>query len=265
MIVVGELINASRKVIKAAITERDGAAIQQVARDQAEHGAAFIDVNAGVFEDREAECLEWLVAEVRKATETPCSVDSPDVKVAERALAAHSGAALVNSISLEKSRFEDFTALVAGSEHHVVALCMGDDGIPTTLDQRLANADRLVNHLVGKGIPEDRIFLDPLLHAISTSETAGLDFLRAAAAIRERFPGAHRICGLSNVSFGLPRRKILNQTFAVMAVAYGVDAGILNPLDDKLMTNILAAETLAGRDQWCERYLNAHRENRLNP
>ncbi len=263
MIVVGELINASRKPIAAAIRERDGAAIQQVARDQVQHGAAFVDVNAGVFEDQEAESLEWLVRQVREATETPCSVDSPSVKAAERALAAHQGSALINSISLEQSRLDDFTALLAGSEHHVVALCMDDDGIPTTLDQRLANAERLVNHLEGKGIPKERIYLDPLLQAVSTSETAGRDFLLAVAAIQERFPGVHCICGMSNVSFGLPRRKVLNQTFAVMAVACGLDAAILNPLDEKLMTTILVAETLAGRDQWCERYLNAHRENRL--
>jgi 5-methyltetrahydrofolate corrinoid/iron sulfur protein methyltransferase len=265
MIVVGELINASRKAIAAAIREHDGAAIQQVARDEVKHGAHFIDVNAGVFEDREAECLEWLIGQVREATETPCSVDSPSVQAAERALAAHRGSALINSISLESSRLDDFTALLAGSEHHVVALCMGDDGIPTTVDQRLTNAERLVNHLVGKGIPEERIYLDPLLQAVSTSETAGQEFLQAVTTIKQRFPKVHCICGMSNVSFGLPRRKVLNQTFAVMAVAHGLDAAILNPLDEKLMTNILVAETLAGRDQWCERYLNAHRENRLNP
>jgi 5-methyltetrahydrofolate corrinoid/iron sulfur protein methyltransferase len=264
MIIVGELINSSRKPIAEAIKARNTAAVQQVARNQMLCGAAFVDVNAGVFDEQEAECLEWLVQNVQQATDAPCSIDSPNTKALEAALAVHQGSALINSISLERRRCEDITSLLAGTSHQVIALCMNERGVPETVDQRLANADKLVNHLVSSGIPIERVYLDPLLHAVSTKETAGRDFLLAVAAIKQRFPNVHCICGISNVSFGLPRRKLINQTFAAMAIAHGLDAAILNPLDAKLMTNILVAETLAGSDPWCERYLHAHREDRLS-
>jgi 5-methyltetrahydrofolate corrinoid/iron sulfur protein methyltransferase len=264
MIIVGELINASRKPIAEAIKARNSAAVQQVARNQVQRGAAFVDVNAGIFEEQETEHLEWLVHNVQQAANAPCSIDSPNAKALEAALAVHQGSALINSISLERGRCENIASLLAGSPHQVIALCMDAQGVPETVDQRLMNADKLVNYLVGRGIPAEHIYLDPLLQAVSTKETAGRDFLLAVTAIKQRFPQVHCICGMSNVSFGLPRRKLINQTFAVMAIAHGLDAAILNPLDGKLMTNILVAETLAGNDPWCERYLDAHREERLS-
>lgn len=264
MIIVGELINASRKAVREAIRSKDAASIQAVARDQAEAGAAFVDVNAGVFEAREVELLGWLVETVQQCTDVPCAIDSPNPAAIEAAVARHQGGALINSISLEQGRCDAITSILAGTDHCVIALCMDDQGLPETVDQRLANAERLVTHLTAKRVPPDHIYLDPLLQAVATRPTAATEFLDAVAAIRARFPEVHCICGLSNVSFGLPNRKLLNATFAPMAVARGLDAAILNPLDERLMANLLVAETLAGRDEWCERYLDAHREGRLH-
>jgi len=263
MIIVGELINASRKRIAEAIRARDEETIQRVAKKQAGRDASYIDVNAGVFEDEEAELLQWLVGLVQVAVDVPCSIDSPNPAVVEAGLERHQGPALVNSISLEQSRLDGLSPLLAGTDHRVIALCVTDEGMPQTTDDRLAVADKLVNHLVQKGLKTDHIFVDPLVQPVSTDGAAPLAALRAIAALRERFPEVHTICGLSNVSFGLPQRKILNQTFAAMAIAWGLDGAILNPMDDRLRTTIIAAETLAGRDEWCERYLNAHRAEEL--
>ncbi|MBN1628360.1 MAG: dihydropteroate synthase [Thermoleophilia bacterium] len=265
MIVVGELINASRKVIAQAIRTKDVTTVQQVARDEAGAGASFIDVNAGVFEDQEAELLGWLVEHVQQTVTIPCSIDSPNPKAIEAALAVHRGDAMINSISLEQDRRDSVTSLLAGTSHHVIAMCMDDDGLPETVDQRLRNADRMVSYLRGQGVAEDHIYLDLLLQAVSSNPTAAVDFLEAVAAVKTRFPEVHLICGMSNVSFGLPQRKVLNQVFAAMAVARGLDAAILNPLDVRLMSHILVAETLAGQDEWCERYLDASRAGRLTP
>lgn len=263
MIVVGELINASRKKIAAAIRARDRAAIEQVAKDEAAAGAAFIDVNAGVFEDEEAAHLVWLVQTVQQAVDVPCSIDSPNPAVLQEVLPQHQGPALVNSVSLESGRLEPVTSILAGTEHRVIALCMTDEGMPETVDDRLAAAERLINHLVKHGVAEPHIFVDPLVQPLSTNGEAPMRALGAIEAMRKRFPEVHGICGLSNVSFGLPKRKLLNRTFLAMGIARGLDAAILNPLDAELQAVLYAAEALAGRDAWCERYLDGYREKRF--
>lgn len=261
MLIVGELINASRKTVRELIEKQDAEGIAQLARDQKEKGAHFIDVNAGVFVGQEPELLKWLVAVVQGAVDTPCCIDSPDPKAIEAAMAAHKGTAMINSISLEKDRFERLLPVVAGSQSKVVALCMSDAGMPETADQRMAIADQLVNGLVKNGVPEGNIYVDPLVQPVSTNNAFGVEFLQAIERITRAFPGVHTMCGLSNISFGLPERKFINQTFMVMAVSKGLDGAIVNPLDARMMGCIVTAEMLMGRDAYCMNYLKAYRAN----
>ncbi len=261
MIVVGELINASRKAMGPAIERKNVAEIQRVAKEQRGAGADYIDVNAGIFVGQEAEYLTWLVQTVQEALEVPCCIDSPDPRAIEAALQVHKGPAapMINSISLEKARYEALLPLVAGTDLKVVALCMSDEGMPETADQRLAIAGRLIEGLTAAGVSLGNIFIDPLVQPLSTRSDFGVEFLKAIEGIMTRFPGVHTMCGLSNISFGLPERKLLNQTFAVMAVARGLDGLIVNPLDRRLVAALIAAEALAGRDDYCMNYLKAYR------
>lgn len=260
MIVVGELINASRKAIAAAIQAQDAGYIQQVAKDEFEAGANYIDVNAGIFVGKEAEYLTWLVKTVQEVVDTPCCIDSPDPKSIEQALAVHKGTAMVNSISLEKDRYDKLLPIVAGTDLKVVALCMSDEGMPETTDARLKIADKLINALVANHVPIDNIYVDPLVQPIGTNSTFGIEFINAIEAITTKFKGVHTMCGLSNISFGLPNRKFMNQMFAVMAIAKGLDGLIINPLDKAMMASLVTAETLHGRDDYCMKYLKAHRK-----
>jgi 5-methyltetrahydrofolate--homocysteine methyltransferase len=152
MIIVGELINASRKTMGAAIEAQDKEAIQKIAKNQFEAGADYIDVNAGIFVRREAEYLKWLVEIVQEVVDAPCCIDSPDPKAIETALAAHKGTAMLNSISLEKKRYDALLPFLSGSDLKIVALCMSDDGMPETTHQRLTIADKLVNSLIQNNI-----------------------------------------------------------------------------------------------------------------
>jgi cobalamin-dependent methionine synthase I len=264
MIIVGELINASRKKIGQAITDQNDAYIKEIAQEQISAGADYIDVNAGIFVDEEPQHLKWLVENVQSVCEAPCCIDSPSPKAIETALAVHKGTAMINSISLEKERYETLLPLVAGTDLKVVALCMSDDGMPETVDERLKIADKLINGLLQKNVPVENIFVDPLVQPISTNPGFGVGFLDAVEQIVEKFKGIHTMCGLSNISFGLPNRPYLNQTFAVMAVAKGLDGLIINPLDKRMMANLIAAEALAGRDNFCMNYLKAYRAERFN-
>jgi cobalamin-dependent methionine synthase I len=263
MIIVGEMINASRKSIAAAIESKDKAAIQKVAKDQETAGAQYVDVNAGVFVKQEADYLKWLTESVQEVVEIPCCIDSPDPVAVEVALLAHRGTAMINSISLEKERYEKLLPVVAATDLKVVALCMSDEGMPKTADQRLGIADKLVNGLVKNNVRLQNIFVDPLVQPVATDHSFGNEFLMAIDQIMTKFEGIHTICGLSNISYGLPQRKFLNQTFMVMAIAKGLDAAIIDPLDKHMMANIIAAETLAGRDEFCMNYVKAYREKRL--
>ena len=265
MIIIGELINASRKAIGSAIEAQDAAAIQKVAADQHAAGANFIDVNAGIFVDKESEYLTWLVKTAQEAVEGPCAIDSPNPKAIEAALAVHRGTAMINSISLEKDRYENLMPIIAGTDMKVIALCMSDEGMPETVDDRLKIADKLVNGLLQNNVKIENIFVDPLVQPMSVNNSFGMEFINAVEQIMKKFEGIHTACGLSNVSYGLPVRPFLNQTFMVMAITKGLDGAIVNPLDKKMMANIIAAETLAGKDSYCMNYLKAYRAGRFDP
>ena len=263
MLIVGELINASRKAIAEAIETHDIQVIQTVAKNQWEAGADYIDLNAGVFVRQEAEYMKWLVTTVQEAVEAPCCIDSPSPKAIEAALELHHGTAMINSISLEKERYDALLPLVAGTDLKVVALCMSDEGMPKTADDRLFVADRLVNGLTKNNVAIDNIYVDPLVQPIATNDVFGAEFLAAVEQIMDRFEGIHTICGLSNISYGLPERRLLNRAFTVMGIAQGLDALIINPLDREMMAYIIAAEALAGRDEFCGDYLDAYRNKKL--
>jgi cobalamin-dependent methionine synthase I len=219
MIIIGELINASRKPIKAAIEARDAETIQQVAKQQADAGADYIDVNAGVFADKEPEYLKWLVETVQQVSDIPCSIDSPDPAAIEAAMTVHRGVPMINSISLEKERCEKLMPVIAGTGMKVIALCMSDAGMPKTVDDRMRIAETLVNTLVNSSIAVENIFVDPLVQPVSVDSTFGMAFIDAIEGIMAAFEGVHTACGLSNISYGLPARKLINQTFITMAIA----------------------------------------------
>jgi cobalamin-dependent methionine synthase I len=259
MIIIGELINASRKAISAAIKSGDKETIQKIATDQAEHGTNYIDVNAGIFVDKEEEYLSWLVETVQEVTETPCAIDSPNPKAIEAALKVHKGTAMINSISLEKERYEALLPIIAGSDFKIIALCMSDEGMPITVDDRLKIADKLINSLIQNNIPVENIFVDPLVQPLSVDKTYGIGFINTIEAITQKFEGIHTACGLSNISYGLPGRKHLNRAFMIQAILKGLDGAIINPLDKGMIAAITAAEALAGKDDYCMNYLKAFR------
>jgi 5-methyltetrahydrofolate--homocysteine methyltransferase len=140
---------------------------------------------------------------------------------------------------------------------------MSDAGMPETADDRMTIADKLINGLLQKNVPIENIYVDPLVQPVATNSTFGTEFLKAIESIMTTFKGVHTMCGLSNISFGLPERKFLNQTFMVMAIAKGLDGAIVNPLDQKMMANIVAAEALAGKDEYCGNYLEAFRAKKF--
>ena len=145
----------------------------------------------------------------------------------------------------------------------ILALCMDDSGLPKTLEEITARAEKLVTGLNELGFPNNRIYIDPLIQPISTDVSKGVISMNAVSGIMEKFPGVHTCCGLSNISFGLPQRRVVNRYFLALMIAAGLDSAILDPLDGKMIEAALTAEMLVGRDRFCRGYLTAARAGKI--
>jgi len=263
VIIVGEKINTSRKSIEEAVNNRDASLIIRVAREQVEAGAHYIDVNAGTFLDKETDSLIWLVDTVQSAIDVPLALDSPNPNALAAAIKHHHGIPLINSISLEEDRLQSLLPVISTQPCHVVALCMSQTSMPTTVEERVAVGSKLIKKLTDAGTPLEMIYVDPLIQPISVDINMGLAALGAIQKIMHDFPGVNTICGLSNVSFGLPERRIINRNFLALCISYGLSAVILDPTDKELMTTLITVEMLLGRDEYCGTYIDAYQNGRL--
>lgn len=262
MMIIGELINTSRKAIREAVEAKDAAYIQKVALEQAEAGATYLDVNCGNMIGQELELMKWLVETIQSVTDHPLCIDSPDEKALEVGLKLLKPGykPFINSINLESSRYKAVLPLIKEFKTKVVALCIEDAGMPTTAQDRLRIATSLVENLTKEGVDIDDIYIDPLVKPLSTNDGSGVEVLDSIKLIRERFPAVHFTCGLSNISHGLPNRPVLNRLMVVQTMTVGMDGYILNPCDKAMMGVIFGSQALLGKDKFCAKYLRAHRK-----
>ena len=265
MIIIGELINATRKKVGEALKARDAGFFTSLACAQDEAGADVIDVNAGADPSTELEDMRWAIGVVQEATAKPLAIDSPSPTVLRAGLESHQGKArpMLNSVTLEADRLESVAALAVEFQTQVVALAMGEAGMPCGQADRVHNAKRLIDELTARGVAPEDIFVDPVITPVSTDPTNGGAILGAIRQIRDYSPQGHVTCGLSNISFGLPERKLVNRTFLALALGAGLDSAIMDPLDREIMAVVYAAEALLGRDDFCMNYVMASREGKL--
>jgi 5-methyltetrahydrofolate--homocysteine methyltransferase len=171
---------------------------------------------------------------------------------------------MLNSITAERRRIDEVLPLIREFRPQVIALAMDDEGLHRDADKRFAIGAQLIEVLTRAGTALDDIFVDPLVFPVSAEPDAGTIALDIMQKLRDAYPGVHTICGLSNVSYGMPLRKQVNQIYMVMAMARGLDAVIVDPLDRRMMANIVTARMLLGQDTGCKGYLAAYREGRLS-
>ena len=259
MLIVGERINTSRKAVNEAVEKRDVAYIQADVKAQVEAGADIIDVNAGSRSASELDDLKWLINVIEEAVPARLSLDSSNPEVLAAVVGKVRDQPMLNSTTAEKARFEKMAPVIKTRECDVVALCIGERGIPKTADQVLENAAKLVADLEAIGVKRERIHLDPLVQAVSVDNKAALTFLEAIERITTELPGVKTVCGLSNVSFSLPKRPLVNRTFLVLAMRAGLQGALIDPLDRKLMATLRATMVLLGKDPYCRTYLKAYR------
>ena len=253
--------------------------LRHVVSDQEQAGAHYLDVNVDEISLKTAEqrtAMEWLVGYVGSLTDLPVSVDSSDIIVIEAGLRTARQVSdkqpMLNSASLERAEAVD---LAVDHGARVIATAAGESGMPSDATQRVDNATQMVEAALAAGIAIGDIFVDPLVFPISVDGTFGLHTLDAIRTIRSRFgPDIHITGGMSNVSFGIPARKLMNAVFINLAVDAGADSGIIDPVMNPLSAVFaadrdskpyrLAEDTLLGRDEFCANYIRAWRKGTLN-
>jgi len=263
MLIIGEKINGTRKQVGKAIQERNTSLIEQLAHEQVKAGANYLDVNAGTGPEREAEDLVWLIQTVQQTVDVPLCLDSPNAATLKLAIKTVDQLPMINSISGEPERLEHVLPLVAEHQCPVIVLALDDTGIPKTVDDRMKIIDRLVTATRESGIADDKLYIDPLIMAISTGDDAGIVACETMRRVRKQYPDAHLTGGLSNMSYGSPARKHINHAFLVLALEAGMDSAIMDPSSSGIAALLLAAEAVLGRDRFCNKYNRAYRAGKL--
>jgi len=258
--------------------QTEGAAyVHYEARRQIAAGAHFLDLNVDEVShelDEQKACIRWLVNTVQQVSTVPPSIDSSNMEIIAEGLAAYDGACgrpMVNSLALERM---DVLDLVKEHDANVIVSAASMAGMPRDAAERVRNIGEVMEKVLSAGVRLGHVHVDPLVFPISVDSANGRGYLDAVAGVREEFgPGIHLSGGLSNVSFGLPMRRLINDTFCYLALEEGLDSGIINPIETKparafaLDTDSrpvkLTMAMLNGEDEFCMDYLAAFRAGEL--
>lgn len=262
MIVIGELINGMYKDVSKAILNREVDVIQHVAEEQVRAGASILDINTGPYSDKPKDDMKWLVENIQKVVSVPLSLDSTRIDVIEEGIKAAANRVVINSTSADDDKMSAVFELAKRYNAQVIGLAMDKTGIPNTKNDRLELAAKIVAKAIEYGISPADLYLDPIAMPVNVTQNQGREVMDA---IREFGmlcnPAPNTVIGLSNISQGTKRhRSLLDRTFLVMALANGLTAAILDPLDKELMDAMITAELILNKHVYCDSFLEAYRK-----
>jgi cobalamin-dependent methionine synthase I len=265
MVIIGESINGTIQEVGQSILGRNEAFLRELAKTQYECGAHVLDINAGVGEGNEEEDLPWVIEIVQKEVPIPLMIDSanPEALKATLKVYHHKEPPILNSISGEQEKWDKLFPVIAGKRCKIVVLCIDDRGIPKTIEGRIAIATKLFENLTQGGIPANHIYFDPLVLSVAVEPEAAVITLETIRALRSKFPDSHTICGVSNVSMGLPGRRLINRTFLAMAISAGLDTLFIDVRDRALLSLVYASKVIINQDPYCLEYLQAYRAKKI--
>lgn len=259
--IIGERINPTgKKKCKEALQNKDMNFILSEAESQINGGAHILDVNTGLPGIDESEMMTLAVKTIQAAFNTPLQLDSSEDKVLEHALRYYNGKALVNSVNGKQEVMDKVLPLIKHYGGSLVALCIDEDGIAPTAEGRVAVAEKIIREASKYGIPVRDIFIDTLTLTVSSEQKAALETVRAIRILKEKYgsQGIQFVLGVSNISFGLPRRDIINSRFFELALDAGLSAAIINPASQPMMESYRAYRTLAGYDKDCLEFIEKY-------
>ena len=256
--VIGEMINPTgKKLFKEALKNNDMDYILKQAIDQVEAGAEILDVNVGLPEIDEKDMMKRVVKEIQGIIDTPLQIDSSDINAIEVGLRAYNGKAIVNSVNGEDEVLEKILPLVKKYGANVVGLTLDKKGIPPTAEERFKIAEKIVMKAKEYGIVKSNVFIDCLVLTASAQQAEVKETLKALRMVKERL-GVKTLLGVSNISFGLPCRELINETFLSLALGYGLDLPIMNPNSRGMMDVINSYNVLYNYDKGAEKYISLY-------
>ncbi|OPX44028.1 5-methyltetrahydrofolate:corrinoid/iron-sulfur protein co-methyltransferase [Ruminiclostridium hungatei] len=262
MIIVGEKLNSSIPRIFELMKARNSEELKKIAVAQQEAGANYLDINTAIFREQETEMLEYVLGIVLESTDCGIMLDSPSPAVIEKAIGRITGRdVIINSITLQ-DRINELLPVVKSHKCGIVGLPIDKDGIPKTSEKRLENSLKLVEILQEAGVPEDKIYIDVLAEALAVENENAKTTIDTIAALRKAQSDIHIICGVSNVSFGLPKRPDINAAFLNTAIYAGLDSGIVDITNEQIQSTIFISEMIAGKDEFCMEYLTYFRSKK---
>jgi 5-methyltetrahydrofolate--homocysteine methyltransferase len=265
MLVIGERINSTRQKINEAIGSRDAAFILREAELQIKAGADYVDVNCAMTVGDELQDIEWVIGVIQGGIpNVSICVDSPNHLAIEKALKVYraGGGIFINSITGEEGRIKEIVPIAKEYNTKLIALTMDESGMPNTADERFVVARKIYDRVRREGFPAENLYFDALIRPVATEPTQAREFLASIPMIK-KLDKAKTVCGLSNVSYGLPHRTVINSAFLSMAVQAGLDAAILDPTDRLIRSSIAATRVVQCQDVHCAGYIRAYREGRL--
>jgi len=273
MKIIGERINSTRSQIKKAIDENNINFLLEEAKSQVASGADYIDVNCAASMEKEADKLKEIITAIRKDLNCGISIDTPDTELAKTILGSMDiGKPFINSITAETDRIKELPIILNQKKSYVITLAMDDNGMPDDLEDRLRVSESIISYAKDNDIALDNIYIDLLVKPVSTEPKQASYFLEAVKRLSDK--GINTIGGLSNVSFGLPKRALLNAVFIKLVIDAGITGVIIDPtevLTGKVLSKeelpkeqfALAKEVLLGQDEYASNYIKAFREGRL--
>jgi 5-methyltetrahydrofolate--homocysteine methyltransferase len=251
---IGERINPTgKKRLKEALFAQDLDYVCRLGLEQISAGAQILDVNVGTPGIDEAALIAKAVPALQAITDTPLQIDTSNYEAMERALRLYNGKPMLNSVNGKEESLQRVLPLAKKYGAVVVALCLDDDGIPTTAAGRIAVADKIIARAAELGIEARNIVVDPLALTISTGAENATVACEVIRAMRAR--GINTVMGVSNISFGLPGRDAVNSTFFTMALQAGLSCGIINPQSKAMLDAYYGFRALAGFDEGCKEYV----------
>ena len=261
MLVVGELINGMYKAVNKAIEEKDKKVIQKIAKDQLAQGAGMLDVNTGPYAKNPKDAMKWLVETIQDACDAPLCLDSTKADVIEEGLKLAKKKAMINSTNSDDQKLDTLLPMAKKYNSFIIGLTMGKSGVPRDKNERMEHAAKIVTKCQEAGVPVKDLYLDPIVMPVNVAQSQGpeiMESIKEFAFLSD--PAPNTIVGLSNASQSTKDRPLINRVYIAMAIANGLTAAIMDPLDKELMDTAITARLILNKNIYCDSFLEAYRK-----
>ena len=263
MFVIGERINGMFTDVKKAIENRDEGPIQDLARRQLKAGADALDLNVGPSKGDDTENLVWLAETCEDVTDAPLCLDTAKFEVMEAALAECSNPTIINSSKAIEKQLEKYIGLATEYDSQLIALTIDEDGVPSDTEARVQMGATIATKAMEGGLPMDDLYIDLVILPVNVAPKQPARVMEALRQLKNLSdPAPNFVLGLSNVSQGCKERSLLNSTYVAMAIGAGLNAAVMDALDEDLMQAAISADVLMEKQLYCDNYVSAYLRNK---